>query len=542
MQKTNKTQAAPVTLSRRRALASAAAAAFTAAASPAHALSVDEASQIKWDQTADVVVLGYGNAGTNAAIAAHDAGASVVILEKMAEGGGNVAVSSGGFVVPLDREAYYTYLKSLYELSLSQWDPELLRVFCDESMKLADYVKSLDAKAKPIVYGHAGYQNLPGAESVQKISIHGVPGKKGGDRLFGVFARAVQSRGIPVLLETPARRLVLEKGVVAGVEALRGGKPYFVRASKAVIIATGGFQCSPQLMQTYIFGQPMSYLGSPGHTGDGLLMAQSVGAQLWHMNAVSAPLGIQVPGVQAGIALITRQPSFIWVDQYGKRFCDEKGLDYHCSWMAVNRFDATQHKYPAIPCYMIMDQRYIDAGPVVSSGGSGYAINREHYVWSKDNSAEIKSGVIIKAETLKELADKIKVPAKTLAATVKRWNTDLTKEGVDTEFGRRISADPNQKSVFVGRDVKAWSAPISETGPYYALRLVPVLYHTMGGPRRSVKSECLDTQGRPIPRLYVAGELGSLWGLTYQGACANSDAMIFGRIAGREAAGLSPRA
>ena len=91
----------------------------------------------------------------------------------------------------------------------------------------------------------------------------------------------------------------------------------------------------------------------------GLLMAQSAGAQLWHMNAVSAPLGIQVPGVKAGIALVTRQPAFIWVDQYGKRFCDEKGLDYHCSWMAVNHFDAIRHKYPAIPCFMVMDESYI---------------------------------------------------------------------------------------------------------------------------------------------------------------------------------------
>lgn len=93
--------------------------------------------------------------------------------------------------------------------------------------------------------------------------------------------------------------------------------------------------------------------------------------------------------------------------------------------------------------------------------------------------------------------------------------------------------------MFVGRDVKAWSAPIEE-GPFYAVKLVPVMYHTMGGPRRSVKAECLNPYGEKIPRLYVAGELGSTWGLTYQGACANADAMIFGRIAGKEAAALTP--
>lgn len=102
-----------------------------------------------------------------------------------------------------------------------------------------------------------------------------------------------------------------------------------------------------------------------------------------------------------------------------------------------------------------------------------------------------------------------------------------------------MTADPNMKAVFVGRDVKSWSAPIEE-GPFYAVKLVPVTYHTMGGPKKSVKAEVLDPYGKPIPRLFVAGELGSTWGLTYQGACANADAMVFGRVAGKYAAQLEP--
>lgn len=366
-----------------------------------------------------------------------------------------------------------------------------------------------------------------------------MPGKKGGDRLFGILARAVESRKVPVHFNTPGRRLIHKAGEVIGVEAVKDGKPYFVRADKAVVIATGGFQCNPVLMQKYIYGNPMSYLGSPGHTGDGLLMAQSMGAELWHMNSVSAPLGVNVPGIKAGIALVTRQPAFIWVDQDGRRFVNEKKLDYHCSWMSVNVFDAIQHRYPRIPCWMIMDESYIKAGPIVTAGASGYAINRENYVWSKDNAKEIESGVIIKAQTLEELAGKLGMadPA-VLKATVARWNKDLKESGYDTEFGRTLTADPKQKAIYVGRDVKAWSAPLAEKGPYYAMKLVPVLYHTMGGPKHSVKGECLDVYGKPIPRLYAVGEAASIWGLTYQGACANADAIIFGRIAGREAAKL----
>lgn len=256
------------------------------------------------------------------------------------------------------------------------------------------------------------------------------------------------------------------------------------------------------------------------------------------MNSVSAPLGIQVPGVEAGMALVTKAPAFIWVDQDGRRFVNEKKLDYHCSWMAVNRFDAINHRYPAIPCWMVTDSTYIEAGPLVSSAASGYAVNREHYVWSQDNRKEIEAGVILEAPTLEALARKMGLPEPAvLGETVDRWNSDLKTKGIDTLFGRTPTSDPKQKAIFVGRDVKAWSAPI-EKGPFYAVRLVPVLYHTMGGPRKSIRAECLDIDGKPIPHLYVAGELGSMWGLTYQGACANADAMIFGRIAGREAAKL----
>lgn len=529
-----------VRVSRRNLLKGVAAVSSTASIGLAHARSVESADEIKWDEHADLVILGYGNAGTNAAIEAVDAGASAIILEKMAQGGGNVAVSSGGFVVPKNTKDYYVYLKTLYELSRSEWDEELLKVFCEESALLLEYFKRLAPEAKPLVYGHAGYQNLPGADSVDKMSLQGIPGKKGGDRLFGILSRAVEARKVPVLFNTPGKRLIHRRGEVIGVEAVRDGKPYYVRADKAVVIATGGFQCNPDLMKKYIYGNPMSYLGSPGHTGDGLLMAQSMGAGLWHMNSVSAPLGVNVPNVKAGIALVARHPAFIWVDQDGKRFVNEKKLDYHCSWMAVNVFDAINHRYSRIPCWMIMDETYIKSGPIVTSGSSGYAVNRENYVWSKDNSKEIESGVIIKAQTLEELADKLGMQdPSVLKATVARWNKDLKESGVDTEFGRTLSADPKQKTIFAGRDVRAWSVPLSEKGPYYAMKLVPVMYHTMGGPKHSVKGECLDVYGKPIPRLYVVGEAASLWGLTYQGACANADAIIFGRIAGREAAKLN---
>ena len=170
----------------------------------------------KWNNETGVLVLGYGNAGSNAAIAAADAGAKVLILEKTPAGGGNVSVSSGGFVVPTNKEDYYNFQKALYELSRSEWDKDLLDLFCEESLHLGDYVSSLAPEGKIGAYGHAGYQNLPGADCVNKMSMRNVPGTKGGDRLFGIFDRAVKARNIPVLVNCPARRLVRRGNEVLG--------------------------------------------------------------------------------------------------------------------------------------------------------------------------------------------------------------------------------------------------------------------------------------------------------------------------------------
>ena len=106
----------------------------------------------------------------------------------------------------------------------------------------------------------------------------------------------------------------------------------------------------------------------------------------------------------------------IWVDQDGKRFVNEKGLDNHTCLYAVNQMDPIRHRYPRIPCYLIMDEKARKAGPICGGATSGYALNRENYKWSKDNSAEIESGVLIKADSLKELAKKINVPGETLEA------------------------------------------------------------------------------------------------------------------------------
>lgn len=492
---------------------------------------------VRWDHEYDVVVVGYGGAGAAAAIGAHDGGAKVLIIEKLAEGGGNTAVSSGGFMIPDNVSDGYTYLSKTFEYANSEMDEAQLRVFCEESLKIKSWASKLADNLNIYVYGHAGFKTLPGAEAIKKYRIKGK--RRGGDNLFDAYRNAVETvRKIPVMLSTPAKELISRDQEVLGVVAMQNGKPINIRARRGVILTTGGFEFNQEMLQNYVKGNPVYGLGSPGNTGDGILMAQQVGAKLWHMTATSCPLGIRVPGLKTALQLNILAPSHIWVDQDGKRFVNEKGLDNHTCLLAVDNFDSITHRYSRIPCYVIFDEAARKRGPITGGATSGYAINREGYVWSKDNSAEVASGVIKKADTLEALAKLIKVPAANLKASVDKWNADF-KLGGDQMFGRPINADTKGKPVFEGREAPVLSAPIGD-GPYYAAELMPTLLNTQGGPKRNVKSEVLDSMERPIPRLYAAGELGSIWGMIYQGATNNAESMVFGLIAGRNAATQKP--
>ena len=145
--------------------------------------------------------------------------------------------------------------------------------------------------------------------------------------------------------------------------------------------------------------------------------------------------------------------------------------------------------------------------------------------------------MIVKADTIEELAKKINVPVENLVNTFKTWNANI-KAGADKEFGRPL--EKKGKIAFEGREAPLISAPFDEQGPYYAAKLYPAILNTQGGPRRNEKGQVLNPFKKPIPRLYSAGELGSMWGHIYQGACNNSESCVFGRIAGRTVAAEKP--
>jgi hypothetical protein len=266
-------------------------------------------------------------------------------------------------------------------------------------------------------------------------------------------------------------------------------------------------------------------------------MAQKVGAGLWHMNGTSCPLGIKTPDFEAAFPAVIGTPRHIMVDKHGSRFVNEKAVELHAGLLAVDHFDTHALEYPRIPSYVIFDETARKQGPITVLAGMGHA--GRQYKWSADNSAEIQKGWILKGDTLAELAGKIKTMDKdTLEKTVAKWNEDMAKGG-DTLFHRPVRSGDPSNPAYKELASALWSAPINAP-PFYAVELYPALLNTQGGPRRNTKSQMLDAFGEPIPRLYSAGEFGSMWGIIYQGAGNIGECVVFGRIAGRNAAAEKP--
>ena len=491
--------------------------------SAAHA--IEWTKSVRWAEEADVVVVGFGGAGASAAIAAEKAGASVLVLEKMPEGGGNTRCSGGGFIEPANADYAFEYLAQTFSFCDSEMDADAVKAFCREAVSTKAYLKELDPDVQFRFYGKANYPELPHAETITKYAIRGTS-KSGGENFFAELEKIVKGLGIRVWTNAPAAELIRRGEQIVGVCALKDGKKINIKARRGVVLATGGFEYDPESIQNFCQGTKVKGLGNPGNTGDGLRMAMSVGAKLWHMNSYSGPLGAVVPGLKSAVMITPAVPGCIWVNQDGKRFVDEISVDLHSYLYAVNQFDTVAHRYPAIPCWLIFDETARKSGSLAFPN-FGYAGTAEKYQWSADCSKEIEAGIVKKAATLEELAVVTGLPASALAGTVRQWNADIAA-GDDKQFGRKQKKGP-----------RTVSAPIN-AAPYYALELYPALLNTQGGPRRNAKAQIVSAMGKPIPRLYSAGELGSIWGTIYQGSSNIAECLVYGRIAGREAAGLTP--
>lgn len=478
-------------------------------------ISDDFLDKVDWHGEYDVVVVGYGASGATASIKAADDKAKVLLLEKAPKGeeGGNSRFALQA-VLSIDEKnvdkgfEYFKALRGQYNTP----NNEIIKAYLESASKSHEWLKYIGAE-NILVFPFKEY-DLPGGE-VMDIML--VDGEAWTSSLYRTLQEAVEERSaIDVWYESPAVELIqdTETKIIHGVRVYNNGTILNIRAKNGVVLCTGGFENNQQMIQDYL-QLPYGYSKAARYnTGDGIKMAMEAGANLWHMSNIAGPdLNVLNPETNTAFAYAIQgkkdslstgfaTQNVIFVGADGTRFTDESTLPNHGH---VNFHGTWTQMSVSLPAFAIFDEAARLSQPVYPT-------------WSEGNVEEIEKGLIVKADTIKELAEKIGVDFENLQKQIREYNKYCY----------------NKKDPIFNR-AKDTLKPIKKA-PYYAMELVPSFTNTQGGPVRNEKGEVLDLRGNPIPHLYSAGELGSMFSGIYQGSGNLGECVAFGRISGQNAA------
>ena len=502
-----------------------------------------------FERTADVVIVGGGGAGLAAAVAATDAGASVVLIEKMGILGGNT-IAAGGIYNSADPERQAVVemtdgVKAQVEAALNETP-----VSDEHAALIATVQKQYDE------YKQNGSKGL-----FDSVELHALQTWNGGDKIanltlvqeltsnapedltwlesmgmgflpdiaqgagslyqrthtsteplgtgfINAYTRTLAQRTdkCEIIMDAKAEELIVEGGRVVGVKGVTtDGAPFTLHADKNVVLATGGFAGNVELREKYNTSGKWADLGPkvpttnmPGVTGDGILMAEKAGANLIDMDQIQLlQMGNPKLGAITGLNFENNVATYFFINKEGERFVREDG----------RRDDICQAILAQTDGLMYLVNNVLSVpDPNTTTTKEGMTIAMEEEV-----------GWIYSGDTLEELAEKIGVPAENLKATVDAFNASVDSQ--QDEFGRTLFTTK------------------LEEGPWYALPRVPSVHHTMGGVQINTQAQALRADGTVIEGLYCAGEItGGIHGGNRLGGNALVDTVVFGRTAGTNAA------
>lgn len=488
----------------------------------------------------DVIVIGFGLSGAIAAIEAHDAGAKVLLVEKEDFPGGISICAGGGIRFVADPDKGFAYLKA----TCAGTTPEpVLRAFAQQLAGLDGYVRKLAEPfgARTKIVPAPGNYPFPGYDTWGYIEVNDVPGfdsavdyphlraegDVNGKKLFRVIHHHLLKRGIATRLGTPVQRLWRQDGEIKGV--ICGGEN--IAARRAVVLACGGFESSPELQRQFWSTPPMRPASTLGNTGDGIRMAQEVGAGLWHMWHLHGVYGFHHPDEELKIGIRIRRlrnwipgiasrgmlkMGWIIVDQRGKRYMNEYDPYLHdTNHRPMHYYDTVTQSYPRIPSVLVIDAKGRELYTLCEPSYNDAAIAAR---FNKVSLRELDDQVLVTRSSLDEIAGEFGLDAASFAATIAKWNAACAA-GHDAAFGRPAAS----------------MVPIAQP-PFSAAKVWPIVSNTQGGLSHDEEQRVLDAFGAPIERLYVAGELGSVFGHLYISGGNLSECLIGGRIAGINAA------
>ena len=449
----------------------------------------------------DVVVIGAGGAGFSAAITAKNAGANVVLLEKMPAVGGNSLISGAemnvakNWVQPklgINDDSPELHAQDTFKGGDGKGDMKVINVMTHEALDAAKWCRDyLGVRFEDdnlfFFGGHSRKRAL-------------IPVGHTGTEFIAKFQAKADELGIPVITNMKAEELIKDKdGRVVGVKATMDGSEYTFNAKGGVVLATGGFGANPEMVKKYNpkIDERFKTTDAPGSTGEALYMAERAGAELVNMGYIQTyPICDPISGAIELIA-DARFDGAIMLNQEGKRFVEELQRRDVLSEAILNQTG----QY----CWVLWNDNIGKISNTVKAHANEY-------------EAFTKQGIMTTCDDLKCIADFTKIPFDQLRKTVKRVS-DMAGKGNDKDFNHRSGLVDMQQ------------------GKYYVIKAVPSTHHTMGGVRINEKAEALTAEGKVIPGLWAAGEVtGVTHGTNRLGGNAYTDIIVFGRIAGEAAA------
>jgi tricarballylate dehydrogenase len=456
----------------------------------------------------DLVVVGQGAAGLSAALAAAEEARHrgfsihVTLLDKApaGEAGGNTRWSPSYMRMASPDRVEPSFVHDMLEATKFQGDEGYFAKLADEAPATVAWIKS-----HGVTFHQPTYYIAKGPPRIQPVG--------GGPVVIETLSQAAARAGVAVRYSCSARRLLSERGRICGIEVVDDDGVRVIPAG-AVILACGGFQANPDMMREHLgSGADGIRLISPGTrfaTGDGIRMALAEGADRsgdWngmHIEPVD-------PRAKNSAAVVLVYPYGVVVDKSGRRFLDEGAGLVHETWEGFSR--SLHFDLPNREAYLILDRRLYDIAD-----------------WQRAVRSEVPP---FEAATLPELARMIGVDSRALVATIARY--DAASHGDPATF------DATQcDGLAASKDLKPpksnWARPIFEP-PFLAWPLIGAIAYTFGGLATDDRARVL-RGGEPLPGLYAAGEItGHFYG-TAPNAVSVLRAFVFGRIAGREAAGF----
>lgn len=346
-----------------------------------------------------------------------------------------------------------------------------------------------------------------------------------GNALIGRLRWTMQDHGMPLWLNAPMESLIEAQGAVVGAVVSHNGKSLRIKARRGVVIGSGGFEHNQAMRDQYL-PKPSSgeWSGSQiNNTGDGIRAGMAMGARTDLMQHAWWAPSVKIPGWDRPYVIFAERslPGLVIVNKAGKRFANE-AAPYLESGLSF--YQANTDEEPTIPSYVVFDATFrhkFPFGPIAP----GYTMpdsKLNKRVWN----------VLVKADTLEELADKIQVSKQGLLDTIAK-NNSYAQTGIDPEFHRgesyydRYYGDANTKP-------NPCIAPIAK-GPFYAIPIHPGDIGTKGGLMTDQNAQVVNEAGEPIPGLYAVGNCAaSVMGSKYPGAGATlGPAMTFGYLAAR---------